>query len=104
MFKKCNSTEHFARLCYDAKDEVEDENALMVITFPFTETVCSAILDSGCTETCCGEGWLEVFLDTLSEEELKQVQYHDDNRRYKFGSVDPISSTKSCNDFVSYRW
>ena len=38
---------------------------------------------------------MEVFLDTLSEEELKQVQYHDNNRRYKFGSGDPISSTKA---------
>ena len=85
---------------------MEDENALMVITLFtsegtdlyevfLTETMCSAILDSGCTETCCGEGWLEVYLDTLSEEELKLVQYHDNNRRYKFGSGDPICSTKS---------
>ena len=60
---KCNSTEHFARLCSEVKDEVEDENALMVITLLtndgsdlyevfLTETVCSAILDSGCSETC----------------------------------------------------
>ena len=102
---KCNSTSHFAKQCVDV-NETEEEDALMVITL-FTsegndlyevflsETTCSAVLDSGCTNTCCGEAWLEVFLDTLTEEELKQVEYHDENRRYKFGSGDPITSTKS---------
>ena len=59
------------------------------------ETTCSAVLDSGCAETCSGEEWLKIFLDTLSEEELDQVPFDDNDRRFKFGSGDPIQSTKS---------
>ena len=77
---RCGSIEHFLRDC----DQEEEEDALMVITLYtsegtdryevfLAETDGSAVLDSGCTNTCCGEGWLEVYLDTLSEEELKKV-------------------------------
>ena len=33
------------------------------------ETLCCAVLDSGCTRTVCGKVWLNCYLDTLSDDE-----------------------------------
>ena len=112
---KCSKTDHLARYCpskyTEIKDEANDDEALMVITLMevddsesnegenyevfLCETDCTAILDTACTRTCCGEGWLSFYLDTLTEEELSQVEYSDVSRRYKFGSGEPVEAKKA---------
>ena len=44
-----------------------------------------AILDSGCTQTVCGKSWLEVFRETLSVEQNKNIELLPSQRTFKFG-------------------
>ena len=60
-----------------------------------SETECTGVLDTACTKTCCGEGWLACYLDTLTELERELVEYGSSDRRYKFGSGDPVAAIKS---------
>jgi hypothetical protein len=114
---KCGKTDHFARYCPNNNyteikdDENNNDEALMVITLLevddhettesesyevfLCETDCAAILDTACTRTCCGEGWLSCYLDTLTEDELSKVEYSDTSRRYKFGSGEPVEANKA---------
>ena len=117
---RCGGNDHFVRYCtqsadennnIEIKDEAKGDEALMVITLMgvdgneklegesyevfLCETDCAAILDTACTRTVCGEGWLSCYLDTLTEEEASKVVYTSTSRRYKFGSGDPVEATKA---------
>ena len=121
----CDETDHLARDCTNSKsstnnytvikDEEKAEEAHMVITLMevneskeseaseksdiyetfLCESDSTAILDTACTRTVCGEPWLDLYLDTLTEEELSNVEYSDTSRKYKFGSGDPVEATKA---------
>ena len=51
-----------------------------------SETLGCGILDSGCSKTVCGVDWIETYLDTLDEEELREVQVEESESKFKFGS------------------
>ena len=38
------------------------------------ETLSNAILDSGCTQTMCGESWLQCYIDTLCESDRNSTE------------------------------
>ena len=40
---------------------------------PVLKTFNMTLLDSGCTKTVCGEMWLQHYLQSLSQDEYKQV-------------------------------
>ena len=56
------------------------------------EVAKSAILDSGCSKTVCGEQWLKTFIENLSGS--RQVTYKPSNKTFKFGDGNKIISTK----------
>ena len=109
---KCGSTNHYVQNCdqnnNSNKDKQEgDGEALMTITLManaeensdvydkfIDETQCEAVVDTACTKTCAGEQWVECYTDTLSPEERKNLVYSKSDRRYKFGSGDPVTATK----------
>ena len=77
----CGSILHWARNCpyhEESKPSCKDEVRIQfymeeVLQTLVGETLSMAILDSGCTETVCGNTWLECFIETLSNEEKELV-------------------------------
>ena len=50
------------------------------------ETYGCGILDSGCSKSVCGVQWLNAYLDSLSDDELKEVRYEHSDAQFKFGN------------------
>ena len=51
-----------------------------------SESLSSAILDSGATATVIGRIWIECYIETLSNEEKDKMYYGDSAKSFKFGS------------------
>ena len=49
------------------------------------ETFGSAIIDSGCTRTVCGDLWLNTYLDSLSQNDRKSVRTEPSMCCFRFG-------------------
>ena len=49
------------------------------------EPINKAILDSGCTETVCGNVWLQCYLGSLNTEESAKVQSQSSSKVFRFG-------------------
>ena len=50
------------------------------------ETLGCGVLDSGCSKTVCGADWIETYLDTLDENEMKEVKFEESDSKFKFGN------------------
>ena len=109
----CGSTAHFARFCsqrgrygndYNTNNNDFEEVQITLMASGdrfdekveslFGETIGCIILDSGCTKTVCGEGWLRDFLDTLTPVERARVQYEQSSAYFKFGDGVRLKSLK----------
>ena len=53
-----------------------------------------AVLDTACTSTVCGDRWLQCYLDTLSEEQLKKIREFPGEKLFKFGGGECLKSIK----------
>ena len=49
------------------------------------ESYYSGVLDSGCSSTVCGEKWLNVYLDRLSEDQRQSVTIKPSDKVFQFG-------------------
>ena len=110
---KCGSLEHFARDCTEqmqnqyfttieddeSKESEENVAYITLIERPTPsdevlslvhETLACAVLDSGCLRTCAGDGWVECYKETLSDEQLKQVVTEKCDTPFRFGDGDII--------------
>ena len=56
------------------------------------EAINKAVLDSACGETCCGESWVETFLDSLADEVRETVVYGKSDKLFKFGGGEILPS------------
>ena len=56
-----------------------------------------AILDSGCTNTVCGEEWLQNFIDNLSFDEREKMVISHSDQKFTFGDGRSITSKKKVN-------
>ena len=52
------------------------------------------VLDTACTSTVCGDRWLQCYLDTLSEEQLKKIREFPGEKLFKFGGGECLKSIK----------
>ena len=104
----CGSVNHFARQCpksqYYAETETEkvalfqksetpkyDQSTMEKFT---SQNFCRAVLDTGCNTTVCGKDWLNVYLDSLTNEQKRTVEIEDSNVSFKFGDNSPTISSK----------
>ena len=88
---KCNTCEsilHFAKDCPHSYANLnKSESVPLKVSVLFTgqkkrrkmsvllsESVHSAILDSGCSSTVAGEQWITCYLDSLTPDELVEVK------------------------------
>ncbi len=98
----CQSIFHWAR---DCPDKLHQQEEVQITLFTSAvqdcyiesfvgETLSCAVLDSGCTQTVCGESWLQCYKDTLSVEELETLVESPSETRFKFGDGKVIKSEK----------
>ena len=62
------------------------------ITGLVSETLSKAVIDSGCSKTVAGENWFNDYLQSLSEEEISNIQYCDSKAYFRFGDSKPVMS------------
>ena len=53
-----------------------------------------AILDSGCTNTVCGEQWIQNFIDNLSLEEREKMVISPSDQKFTFGDGRSVTSKR----------
>ena len=102
----CDSINHWASNCPDAvyyqdhSDSSDDSSvdthqitlfqSSLVMSDQFnvfvTETLNTAVLDSGATTNVAGKTWMKCYLDSLSEGDKAQVTQSDSGNSFKFGS------------------
>ena len=56
------------------------------------ETLNCAVLDSGCTQTVCGNNWLKCFKESMQEEIV--IEEKPSHATFKFGNGDAVSSSR----------
>ena len=45
-----------------------------------SETFGCAVLDTGCSKSCCSEVWLKEYVETLSENEKMKLKYSEEKK------------------------
>ena len=71
-----------------AEDDEEQRDKLL------GTTIGSAIVDSGCTKTVCGDVWLNTYLDSLSQKDRKLVYTEKSLCNFRFGIGKVYSSSR----------
>ena len=56
------------------------------------ETIGMAVVDSGCSKTVAGKEWLELFKETLSNEEIDNLVIQPSKQLFKFGEGQSVKS------------
>ena len=59
-----------------------------------SETMNKAVIDSGCTKTCCGKEWYEAYLESLNANEREQIRSEESQSVFRFGDSEPVTSMK----------
>ena len=105
--RACGSYRHLIADCPDSWEN-QDKNALanevMNTAVLFTgnkkddivrfgvESRCCAVLDSACTSTVCGIGWMRSFLECLESSERDKVIKRPGEKTFKFGGGELLKS------------
>ena len=58
------------------------DTALQIL---LSETLSSAVLDSGASSTVCGTQWFTEYTDSLSAQDKSKVTYEDYSKPFRFG-------------------
>lgn len=112
----CNACGSFRHLIADCPDSwennkptsrvsvVEDhpyEHAVLFtgnkddVTMLGIEASNSAVLDSACSRTVCGQNWLNDYLSTLSDTDLAKVKRSEGGKIFKFGGGEKLQSVEA---------
>ena len=71
-----------------SKESLSDTEIFMV------EALGSAVIDTACTRTVCGEKWLDNYIHTLKESDRNKMENTQSKRAFKFGDGRVVHSTK----------
>ena len=81
----------------------DDENVTNIVLYNkekshlpnfISETLNSAVLDSGASATVCGLGWFNCFMQTLTDENKKNISIQPGTKTFKFGDGAKVKSIK----------
>ena len=101
----CNSIYHYAKFCPKAANRDNDnyeKNKNRIVNWCMfigcassdkntkledliEETDGHGILDSGCSNTVCGERWMAKFTEKLSDEERQEMKFESSDQSFTFG-------------------
>ena len=59
-----------------------------------SETLDKAVLDSGCTKSCAGKRWFTSYCESLSDDELNQIQTQETQSVFRFGDSPPVVASE----------
>ena len=99
----CLSINHWEQNCPDKNvnevaliiDEVIlHANNDTILKSLVSETWCSAVLDSGATNTVCGQTWFDEFTSSLSPGDKEKISYSDSAKPFRFGDGQIVTSSK----------
>ena len=109
----CDSKYHYAKVCprkYNKRDiKFEEDNDKIHFNMfvgctsdnsnsrlldLVSESKGYAILDSGCTNTVCGEEWMQNFIDNLSFEEREKMVISPSEQKFTFGDGRSVTSKR----------
>ena len=65
------------------------------ILYLMGQTVNKAILDTGATTTVCGEDWIKLYEESLTKEEVQELDYQKEDKFFRFGDGKVVKSTDS---------
>ena len=98
----CESVLHFARDCphsYENLNKLDSvvQAALFTgqkeeLSILLSESINSAILDSGCSSTVAGKQWITCYIDSLTKKELLEVNRSPSDTVFKFGGGEKMKS------------
>ena len=90
----CQSIYHWVRDCPDKEEDYiglfTNEEQRLHMPQLLQETINCAILDCGCVKTVCGQLWLDMYTDTLTDEQKKMITEEKSNTRFRFGVGGPV--------------
>lgn len=68
-----------------------------------TESLGSAIIDTACTRTVCGEKWLENYIDDLTQDQVNQLMQTENHscRPFRFGNGSLVYSINEKKSEIS---
>ena len=107
----CSSIYHFARNCPETQESESSSNNVAFVQqdevislfqgandndslkWFLGETIGCAVVDSGCSKTVAGSQWVDCFLESLDETEVKKIYTKESNETFKFGKGDSIRSS-----------
>ena len=80
-------------------DNEFDEVSIVLMTTENRESLkqneLNAIIDTACTRTAAGQGWLQNYLKNLDDSLLNQVEITKSNKVFKFGDGHQVTSLSS---------
>ena len=59
-----------------------------------SETQNKAVIDSGCTKTCCGQEWYDAYKQTLTDEEISSIKGKESSAVFRFGDSPPVTASQ----------
>ena len=81
--------------------DLSDAHNVVLLTDPsddhpdlMSETIGYVIIDSGCTQTVCGNTWFKTYLDTLSNRVYRTVRSEESKCSFRFGDGPVYTSTR----------
>lgn len=92
------STKNYSKMTYFQSDFILEESSEDSFTALLGETANKALLDTGASATVCGSKWYQVLLDSMTDDEKKEIRLTDEIRSFKFG--DGKAVTSSCKKSV----
>jgi len=102
----CGSMNHFSRSCPTRRNGRSDMKTQDIhitlfngksdehMTGLVKECIGKALLDSACTKTVCGATWLDLYMDTLSDDDKALVEVSKSDTMFRFGDGVEVMSSK----------
>ena len=102
----CKETNHVVRDCkyntfkdkgkkpdsrmtyFESEFQLEDEEESLIHLMG--ESANMALLDTGASSTVCGTKWLEIFEESLTPEERRDIEVLECNKTFRFGDGDAV--------------
>ena len=93
----CDSVNHWKSKCPDRDFCLNKTNYYNIVLYQsdlddpqnvstlVRETLGAAVADCGAANTCTGQKWLDLYVESLSEEDKNLVTFSSSNKSYKFG-------------------
>jgi hypothetical protein len=106
----CGSYRHLKAVCPDSLEDVNVvqeklnvESEIVLFTgyneFNLEQLAVDAkncaVLDTACSSTVCGDGWIKSYLSSLNEKDLEKVVIKEGKKIFKFGAGEKIKSKAS---------